>query len=113
VVLGSTGRNFGAGMSGGVAYVWDPQGEFPRQCNKDSFELEPVSDAEDILELEALIKNHHRYTDSPVAEAVLDNWEDSLSQFHKVMPTDYKRVLAEQAAEQLQQSERTRIASRI
>lgn len=98
VVLGKTGRNFGAGMSGGVAFVWDPDGEFPKQCNMDSFELETVHTAEDILQLKALIKNHHQYTDSPVAKTLLDNWEQTLTQFVKAMPTDYKRVLAERAA---------------
>jgi glutamate synthase (NADPH/NADH) large chain len=98
VVLGKTGRNFGAGMSGGIAYVWDPDGSFPTQCNMDSFDLESVSIANDILELKSLIKNHQEYTGSPVAKAVLDNWETSLAQFVKVMPTDYKRVLAERAA---------------
>ncbi|MEX2468820.1 MAG: glutamate synthase large subunit [Pseudohongiellaceae bacterium] len=98
VVLGKTGRNFGAGMSGGVAYVWDPAGDFEKQCNLETFELEPVSDAEDILELKTLISNHLKYTDSSVAKAVLDDWEKALAQFVKVMPTDYKRVLTERAA---------------
>ena len=97
VVLGSTGRNFGAGMSGGIAYVWNPGGEFHRQCNMETFELEKVSAAADILELKALIANHYEYTDSPVARAILDDWEHTLSQFVKVMPVDYKRVLNEQA----------------
>ena len=97
VVLGKTGRNFGAGMSGGTAYVWDPDGSFPCRCNMESFELESVSSAEDILELKQLIKNHAEYTNSPVARKVLEDWETSLSQFVKVMPTDYKRVLAERA----------------
>lgn len=96
VVLGATGRNFGAGMSGGIAYVWDPQGKFPRQCNKETFELESVSSAEDILELKQLIQNHQEFTGSTVAGEVLEHWERSLAQFVKVMPTDYKRVLAEQ-----------------
>jgi len=98
VILGKTGRNFGAGMSGGIAYVWDPHGSFPSQCNMDTFELEPVSGANDILELKSLIENHANYTDSTVARAVLENWEASLAQFVKVMPTDFKRVLAERAA---------------
>jgi glutamate synthase (NADPH/NADH) large chain len=97
VVLGTTGRNFGAGMSGGIAYVWDPDGDFPRQCNQETFELEAVSITPDIAELKTLIENHLRYTDSPVAKNILDHWEDSLSQFVKVMPTDFKRVLAERA----------------
>lgn len=98
VVLGKTGRNFGAGMSGGIAYVLDREGDFEKQCNMETFELEPVSTAEDILELKTLLNNHHKYTDSPVAKEVLDDWENMLSQFRKVMPTDYKRVLAERAA---------------
>jgi len=98
VILGGTGRNFGAGMSGGEAFVWDPNGEFPKKCNRDTFELESVSTAEDILGLKTLIENHHQYTNSSVAKALLYNWEQSLAQFVKVMPTDYKRVLAERAA---------------
>ena len=98
VVLGKTGRNFGAGMSGGIAYVWDPDGEFPSQCNMGTFELDKVSTAADITDLKQLIKNHRDYTGSPVAEKILANWEDSLTRFVKVMPTDYKRVLAERAA---------------
>ena len=72
--------------------------EFHRQCNLETFELEKVTAAEDILELKALIANHYKYTDSPVARAILDNWVHTLSQFIKVMPVDYKRVLNEQAA---------------
>lgn len=98
VVLGKTGRNFGAGMSGGIAYVLDRDDDFEKQCNLESFELENVSSAEDILELKTLINNHYKYTDSPVAKEVLDDWENMLSKFRKVMPTDYKRVLAERAA---------------
>lgn len=98
VVLGKTGRNFGAGMSGGIAYVWDPDSSFPRQCNMEMFELESVSAAEDILELKSLIENHANYTGSTVAKAILDDWETMLGQFVKVMPTDYKRVLQERAA---------------
>ena len=94
VILGGTGRNFGAGMSGGIAYVWDREGDFHKLCNMETFELEQLTDSEDILQLQNLIKNHHMYTDSPVAESLLANWEQSLSQFVKVMPTDYKRVLA-------------------
>ena len=98
VVLGSTGRNFGAGMSGGIAYVWDPKGEFPKQCNSETFELESVADSADRDELHALVKKHYLYTDSAVAKRLMDDWDLALSQFVKVMPTDYKRVLAERAA---------------
>jgi len=97
-ILGKTGRNFGAGMSGGVAYVWDRDGDFERQCNMESFELEPVSDPDDVAELRTMIERHLQYTESVVARQILDNWEKSLSQFVKVMPSDYKRVLLERAA---------------
>lgn len=97
VILGATGRNFGAGMSGGIAYVLDRTSDFHKRCNTETFELEPVSDSDDILELQALIRNHQRYTDSPVAEEILANWEKSLRMFVKVMPTDYKRVLTARA----------------
>ena len=93
VILGKAGRNFGAGMSGGIAYVWDPENDFPKQCNTGTFELEPIATIDDILELKAMIKKHFLYTDSPVAKNILDNWEKNLRHFAKVMPTDYKRVL--------------------
>jgi len=98
VILGKTGRNFGAGMSGGIAYVWDPKNALPAQCNMETYELDSVTAANDILELKVLIRNHADYTESPVAKSILENWEQSLRQFVKVMPTDYKRVLEEQAA---------------
>jgi len=97
VILGETGRNFGAGMSGGVAYVWDPAKNFSKNCNMDSFELEPLSSANDIIELKTLLQNHHAYTGSSVADSILNTWKTSLADFVKVMPTDYKRVLAERA----------------
>jgi glutamate synthase (NADPH/NADH) large chain len=95
VILGPTGRNFAAGMSGGVAYVWDPDGTFPARCNLGTVELDPVEDDEDISELREMIELHQEYTRSRVAARVLADWPDVLHQFVKVMPTDYKRVLAE------------------
>jgi len=95
VVLGATGRNFAAGMSGGVAYIWDKDKTFPAQCNPGMVELEALQAEEDIAELKQLIENHLQYTASAVACSILDNWTQSLKQFVKVMPTDYKRVLAE------------------
>ncbi|MEX0739086.1 MAG: glutamate synthase large subunit [Pseudohongiella sp.] len=100
VILGKTGRNFGAGMSGGVAYVWDQDESFARQCNTESYELEGVSDAADLAELKTLISNHLQYTGSAVAQQILDNWDQAIKQFVKVMPSDYKRVLAEMAAKE-------------
>ena len=97
VILGKTGRNFGAGMSGGIAYVWDPKNALAAQCNMETYELDRVTAANDILELKVLIGNHADYTESPVAASILENWEQSLRQFVKVMPTDYKRILEEQA----------------
>jgi glutamate synthase (NADPH/NADH) large chain len=99
VILGKTGRNFGAGMSGGVAYVWDTDGDFERMCNTETFELEPVESADDIDELRTLIENHQKYTGSGVAERILKNWKTELTRFVKVMPTDYKRVLEQMAGE--------------
>ena len=95
VILGPTGRNFAAGMSGGVAYILDPDNAFPANCNMEMVELEKVEDAEDIAELQGLIEEHARRTGSTVASEVLDNWSTTLGQFVKVMPTDYKRVLLE------------------
>jgi glutamate synthase domain-containing protein 2/glutamate synthase domain-containing protein 1/glutamate synthase domain-containing protein 3 len=100
VVLGPTGRNFAAGMSGGVAYVLDEQKLFARRCNMGMVGFEALS-AEDAAELKALIVEHRSRTGSPVAERVLADWQQLLDRgaFVKVMPHDYKRVLAERAAE--------------
>ena len=95
VILGPTGRNFAAGMSGGVAYVWDPQNRFNARCNTETVELESLEDPSDIDELHHLIELHRQYTGSTVASRVLEDWPRVVSQFIKVMPTDYKRVLAE------------------
>jgi glutamate synthase domain-containing protein 3 len=95
VILGSTGRNFAAGMSGGIAYVWDPHGDFSSKCNTGTVDLETIAEDEDIVELREMIELHREYTGSPVAAKILDDWPMSLKHFVKVMPTDYKRVLAE------------------
>ncbi|MBT7372241.1 MAG: glutamate synthase large subunit, partial [Gammaproteobacteria bacterium] len=102
VVLGATGRNFGAGMSGGIAYVWDRDGDFESKCNVGTFELEKVQIESDVADLKILIENHEKYTGSTVARQILDNWSAELSKFKKVMPTDYKRVLMELAKEEEQ-----------
>ena len=98
VVIGPTGRNFAAGMSGGLAFVHDPAGEFPARCNLGMVELEDLSASDDRALLEGLLREHREVTDSPVAARLLDRWPDCLSEFVKVMPRDYKRVLAERAA---------------
>ena len=96
VILGPTGRNFAAGMSGGIAYIWDPQGLFPSNCNPEMVDLDALTADEDIDELKSLIEKHQRYTGSAVASRILADWQQSLGQFIKVMPTDYKRVLEQQ-----------------
>jgi len=95
VILGPTGRNFAAGMSGGIAYIWDPEDQFLTNCNLGMVELERVELEADIDELASLIRKHQAYTGSTVAEDLLDRWDQVLPQFVKVMPTDYKRVLLE------------------
>ena len=126
VVLGDTGRNFAAGMSGGIAYVYDPQRRFASLCNTAMVTLssvldEPLTDTDegaprarspsvadsgmgdplrfDAARLRLLIERHHRHTGSARARAMLDNWESALSDFVKVMPNDYRRALLDLAAE--------------
>jgi glutamate synthase (NADPH/NADH) large chain len=116
-VLGQTGRNFAAGMSGGVAYVWDPEKIFAERCNMTMVEIEPVlssseqqkaqgidvwhsmvrgGDREtDEAILKRLVENHFRYTGSFGARDLVSNWESARSKFVKVMPVDYKRALGE------------------
>ena len=95
VVLGRTGRNFAAGMSGGIAFVLDEEGKFRDRCNLGMVELEPVTTAEDKKILREMIERHVQYTGSRKAKKVLEAWESMLPKFVKVMPVDYKRVLAE------------------
>ncbi len=98
VVLGKTGRNFAAGMSGGEAYVLDEDGQFPGHCNVGMVGLEAVEVQEDIRTLHTMIEAHYRYTKSANARRVLDSWDAMLPKFVKVMPLDYKRVLQERKA---------------
>jgi glutamate synthase (ferredoxin) len=93
VVLGSTGRNFAAGMSGGVAYVLDVEGDFPKRCNMAMVGLEKLVDAEEIQDVCAMIQRHVEYTNSERARNILRLWEEMAPKFVKVMPKDYKRVL--------------------
>ena len=96
VVLGRTGRNFAAGMSGGIAYVFDEDGAFAGRCNRELVDLEALEEA-DVERLWALVKEHHERTDSPVAGRVLAEWDELLPRFVKVMPRDYRRVLEHRA----------------
>jgi glutamate synthase (ferredoxin) len=93
VILGQTGRNFAAGMSGGVAYILDEIGDFANHCNTQMVGLERVEDPEEVAELRQMIQRHYDYTQSTKAKQVLDRWEEMLPKFVKVMPRDYKRVL--------------------
>jgi glutamate synthase (NADPH/NADH) large chain len=95
VVLGATGRNFAAGMSGGMAFVFDRDRTFKSRCNMDMVELDSLKDESEIWLVYGLIEDHVRLTGSVVGERILDNWELMLRHFVKVLPTDYKRVLSE------------------
>ncbi len=98
VILGPTGRNFAAGMSGGVAFVLDPDGRLEARLNPASVSLERVDSKADRALLEGLLQEHLTRTDSPIAKHLLTKWNESVRHFVKVMPDDYARVLAEQAA---------------
>jgi glutamate synthase domain-containing protein 3 len=98
VVLGRTGRNFAAGMSGGIAYVYDPTGDFVRvRCNAANVDLEPIHEAADARLLEDLIRKHSEYTGSALAKRMLANWTDNLWRVVMVFPHEYKRVLSKSA----------------
>jgi len=91
-ILGRTGRNFAAGMSGGIAYVFDPSGSFASRCNSSLVDLDPIL-AEDATELRRMLRRHAQFTGSTVAAALLAKWPKAVTSFVKVMPRDYKRVL--------------------
>ena len=93
VVIGPTGRNFAAGMSGGLAFVWDARGDFKQRCNQAMVELEALT-AEDAEEVKELLKRHAKHTGSAVAQKLLGHWKAAQAKFVKVIPKDYKRVLA-------------------
>lgn len=101
VVLGKTGRNFAAGMSGGIAYVMDESGDFDYYCNKGLVDLTPVDEKQDIQELQGMINKHLIYTQSALAAKILTNWEATLPKFVKVIPLEYKKVLEEQKLKEL------------
>jgi len=95
VIIGRTGRNFAAGMSGGLAFVFDPEGDFAVRCNKEMVSLETVEEPEDMDLVRGLIERHREYTGSTVAEGILAQWPEIASKFIKVFPNDYRRALAE------------------
>jgi glutamate synthase domain-containing protein 3 len=97
VVLGRTGRNFAAGMSGGIAYVLDSAGTFQQRCNMAMVELEPLEDPADVLFVQSIIESHVKYTGSDLGQRILNDFDALKAVFVKVMPRDFKRVLHAQA----------------
>jgi glutamate synthase (NADPH/NADH) large chain len=93
VILGDTGRNFAAGMSGGIAYIYDVKGTFAENCNKEMVDLD-ACDLNDKNELFTMIQKHYEYTGSTIAKFILDDLDNQLKNFIKVFPTDYKKALA-------------------
>jgi glutamate synthase (NADPH/NADH) large chain len=106
VVLGDTGRNFAAGMSGGIAYVYDVKGTFASLCNTEMVDLDPVAQ-EDNDELRNMINHHFEYTQSSVAKFILDDFENQLKNFIKVFPRDYKKVLATKRVSEVERTNKT------
>ena len=96
VVIGPVGRNFAAGMSGGIAFVHDTDGQLQRLCNQDQVALE-TPDGEDASTIRRLLENHAKLTDSPVAKGIIADWDKELRYFVKVMPTDYRNALNKMA----------------
>jgi glutamate synthase (NADPH) large chain len=94
VVLGPTGRNFAAGMSGGIAYVLDEAGTFDQHCNLETVMLDRLEDAEEISEVREMIRRHAEYTQSERAWKILALWQEMVPYFVRVMPKDYQRMLA-------------------
>jgi glutamate synthase (NADPH/NADH) large chain len=102
IVLGKTGSNFAAGMSGGIAYVLNEAGNFDYYCNMGMVELSLVEEIPDIRELEDMIRKHYQYTNSRMAEKILADWNNYLPRFLKVIPYEYKKVLEEEKIRFLQ-----------
>ena len=95
VILGKTGRNFAAGMSGGIAYCYDEAGDFKKKCNMEMVEFQKLAE-EDLETIKNLLASHMHYTESPVAKNILDNFNEQAKKFVKIMPLEYKRILEEQ-----------------
>jgi len=101
VILGEVGRNFGAGMSGGIAFIYDKNNTFKKQCNTEGLNLDPVIEQDDVQNLKDLIENHYNATLSPLAQRILEKWEVELPKFIKVLPEEYKQALIRLEAENL------------
>ncbi len=97
VVLGRTGKNFGAGMNGGFAFVFDADGSFADRCNLGTIDLEPLTEVDDAVRVRSLVERHADLTGSPLARRLLEGWDEALRKFVKVFPKEYRRVLAESA----------------
>ncbi|MBF0238704.1 MAG: glutamate synthase large subunit [SAR324 cluster bacterium] len=104
IVLGETGRNFAAGMSGGIAYVLDRKGTFQAKCNTQMVELGPIADREEQQWVHSMLERHYQYTRSVKAKTLLDEWEQTLPRFVRIMPTEYRLVLEKEAAEKLRKT---------
>jgi len=102
VILGDVGRNFGAGMSGGIAYVLDKENTFKKSCNSEDLNIDPIENVDDELQLEQLIQNHFEATGSPLARRILDDWTTYLPKFKKVLPEEYRQALVRLEQEQLE-----------
>jgi glutamate synthase domain-containing protein 3 len=112
VVLGSTGRNFGAGMSGGIAYVYDPLDGFAAKLNIEMVQLQQLDD-DDRAFVRDTVQNHFAHTDSVVAAAIIEDWETEIVHFKKVMPIDYARVLAVMRQAELEGLDEQQTSDRI
>ena len=125
VVLGTTGRNFAAGMSGGIAYIYDEKGVFSNNCNKEMVSLQQLTDPVEAAEVQAMVQRHADTTHSPVAKRILTAWKKSLPMFVRIIPKDYERMLeafkevqasglsgddAVMAAFELNKNDRTRVS---
>lgn len=102
VILGTVGRNFGAGMSGGVAYVLDEKGTFKQNCNSEDLNIDPIENEADTIQLKQLIENHFEATGSPLAARILKDWNNYLPKFKKVLPEEYRQALVRLEQEQLE-----------
>ncbi|MBU2972914.1 glutamate synthase large subunit [Zobellia sp. B3R18] len=102
VILGEVGRNFGAGMSGGIAYIYDQKGTFRKKCNNEDLNLLEVTEDNDVKQLKDLIESHYNSTLSPLAQRILEKWEDCLPKFIKVLPEEYKQALLRMEREKLE-----------
>jgi len=108
VVLGPTGKNFAAGMSGGMAFIYDPKDKFDINCNQEMVDIDPL-DANDVLMLRGLLRKHLQYTGGRKALKILSNWEEKQKHFKKVIPVEYKKILKRKAEEELKKAENTSV----